>query len=216
MAGFVDDNSVQVTCHPAHRASIIRKATEDAQLWSDILWASGGVLEHAKCSYHYLRTDFDMNGAPILRSGTHGDPIIIRDASGNPTALTQLSVYTPYKTLGTFQCPGSAQRQQMDTLVQKAQLLVRTLATSACRGQAAWLYYSSVFCKSVGYPLAVSRMSTKQIGKIQGPMTPVILNRLGYERRLSHALAFGPRSFGGLGLTHLMTVQASSQIKLML
>ena len=216
MAGFVDDNSVQVTCHPAHRASIIRKATEDAQLWSDILWASGGVLEHAKCSYHYLRTDFDMNGAPILRSGTHGDPIIIRDASGNPTALTQLSVYTPYKTLGTFQCPGSAQRQQMDTLVQKAQLLVRTLATSACRGQAAWLYYSSVFCKSVGYPLAVSRMSTKQIGKIQGPMTPVILNRLGYERRLSHALAFGPRSFGGLGLTHLKTVQASSQIKLML
>ena len=44
-------------------------------------------------------------------------------------------------------------------------------------------------------------------------MTPVIHNRLGYERRLSHALAFGPRSFGGLGLTHLKTVQDSFQNK---
>ena len=132
MAGFVDDNSVQVTCHPIHCALIITRATEDAQLWSDVLLASGGVLEHTKCSYHNLRTDFDPNGAPILRPGKHGDPIIISDASGRQTALTQLSVYTPYKTLGTLQCPGSAQRQQMEVLIQKAQTLVRTLATCSC------------------------------------------------------------------------------------
>ena len=47
-------------------------------------------------------------------------------------------------------------------------------------------------------------------------MVPLILNRLGYERRLSHALAFGPRSFGGLGLIHLKTVQDASQINLVL
>ena len=215
MAGYVDDNSVQVTSHPAQRDSLIFRATADAQLWSDILWASGGVLEHDKCSYHYLRTDFDRNGAPILRAGKHGDPIIIKDSNGRETRLTQLSVYTPYKTLGTYQCPGSAQRQQTEELVKKAQSLIRTLATSSCQGQAAWLFYSAVFCKSVGYPLAVSRLSDQQIRKIQGPMTPVILNRLGYERRLSHALTFGPRRFGGLGLPHLQSIQDSSHINLM-
>ena len=78
------------------------------------------------------------------------------------------------------------------------------------------MHYSSIFCKSVGYPLTMSRMLEKQIGKIQGPMVPLILNRLGYERRLPHALAFGPRSCGGLGLIHLKTVQDASQINLIL
>ena len=137
MVGFVDDNSVQVTCHPSQRASIITNATEDAQLWSNILWASGGILEHSKCSYHYLRTDFDPNRAPVLRGGEHGDPIIIKAANGTTTILQQLLVYTPYKTLGTFQCPGPAHRRQTESLIQKAQILTRTLATSSCRGSAA-------------------------------------------------------------------------------
>ena len=78
------------------------------------------------------------------------------------------------------------------------------------------MFYSSVFCKSVGYPLAASRLSDCQLLKIQGPMIPVILNRLGYERRLSHALAFGPCKFGGLGLTHLHAVKYSSQLQLVM
>ena len=216
MAGYVDDNSVQVNCHPRNRASLIFHATEDAQLWSDILWSSGGVLEHDKCSYHYLRTDFDSNGAPVFRSGAHGPPIVIRDSSGAPTTLTQLSAYTPYKTLGTYQCPGSSQRKQTDVLISKARSLTRLLATSACHGHPAWMFYTSVFCKSVGYPLAVSRLSPRQLLQIQGPMIPVILNRLGYERRLSHALAFGPRAYGGLGITHLKTAKYTAQISLLI
>jgi hypothetical protein len=214
MAGYVDDNSVQVNCHPSQRHSLISKATHDAQLWSDILWSSGGILEHAKCSYHYLITDFDRQGAPILRPGCHSEPIKIRDAFGNSTTLKQLSVYTPYKTLGTLQCPGSKQAGQAEALVQRSQKLVRTLATSTCQGQSAWLFYSSVFCKSVGYPLAVSRLNTKQLLRIQGPMIPLLLNRLGYDRRLAHALVFGPRRFGGLGVPHILTSQMTSQLSL--
>ena len=216
MAGYIDDNCAQVNSHPSKRTSIIQRATHDAQLWNDILWASGGILEHEKCSYHFMVSDFDRNGAPVLRSGTHGDPIQIIDAFGKTTTLKQLSVYTPYKTLGTYQCPGPAQRKQESVLVTKSQSLVRALATSSCHGHPAWMFYSSVFCKSIGYPLAASRLSDKQLRRIQGPMIPVILNRLGYERRMAHALAFGPRSYGGLGITHLQTVKYSSQLNLVI
>ena len=82
MAGYIDDNCAQVYSHPSERESIIKRATHDAQLWNDILWASGGILEHDKCSYHFMVTDFDRNGDPVLRSGQHGDPIQIRDAFG--------------------------------------------------------------------------------------------------------------------------------------
>ena len=216
MAGYVDDNSVQVNCHPNLRSSLIFKATHDAQLWSDILWSSGGVLEHDKCSYHYLRTDFDSNGAPVFRAGTHGDPIQIKDAYANTTTLKQLSVYSPYKTLGTYQCPGRRQKKQTQELINRSKSLVRTLATSSCGGHAAWLFYSSVFCKSVGYPLAISRLSDRQILIVQGPMNPIILNHLGYNRRLAHDLAFCPRNLGGLGLNHLRTLAYSSQLSLLI
>ena len=47
-------------------------------------------------------------------------------------------------------------------------------------------------------------------------MTPVILSRMGYEQRLPHALVFGPRKYGGLGIPHITTMKYSSQIQLVL
>ena len=214
MAGFVDDNGVQTNCHPRDRHNLLSHATHDAQLWSDILWSSGGILEHDKCSYHYLCTDFDKQGAPVFRAGQHSDPILIRDHRNQATAITQLSAYQPYKTLGTYQCPGHAQTTQYDILMKKSHDLVRVLSTSACQGHSAWLFYSSVYIKSVGYPLAVSRLTEQQFKKILGPMVPVILNRLSYEKSLPHALAFGPRSHNGLGLPHLHSLQITAQVTL--
>jgi hypothetical protein len=163
-----------------------------------------------------MRTDFDRNGAPVLRAGKHGDPIIIHDHNHNPTTLKQLSVYTPYKTLGTFQCPGSHPQGQADALIKHSKALTRTLATSNCHGPPAWMFFTSVYQKSIGYPLAVSQLSPKHLHHIQGPMIPLILNRIGYERRLSRKLTFGPRQFGGLGLPHLLSYKISSQIKLVM
>ena len=33
---------------------LIRKMKEDAQLWHDLLWCSGGKLELPKCGYHVI------------------------------------------------------------------------------------------------------------------------------------------------------------------
>ena len=78
------------------------------------------------------------------------------------------------------------------------------------------MFYISIFCKSVCYPLAVSRLSRKQVDQIQGPITPAILNRLGYVRCLPHALVFGPTKYGGLGIPHLSTAKFASQIQLVI
>jgi hypothetical protein len=214
MAGFVDDNSCQANSHPLDRHNLITNATHNAQLWNDILYSSGGILEHAKCSYHYICTDFDSNGTPYMRPGCHGEPIMIRDHQQQLTTLKQLSVYTPYKTLGTIQCPGQAQRGQISTLIRRSKERVRTLSTSTFRGQSAWMFFSLVYCKSVGYPLAICRIQPKHLQQIQGPMIPVILNRLGYDRRLARSLTFGPRYFGGLGIPNLIAINIASQISL--
>ena len=60
----------------------------------------------------------------------------------------------------------------------------------------------------------MSRLNDKQLLQIQGPIIPVILNRMGYERSLAHCLVFGPCRLKGLGVIHIRTSMALSQLSL--
>ena len=216
MTGFVDDSGNNVNCQPEEIHTLSAKATHDAQLWNDILWSSGGALEHSKCCYHYLQTIFHETGAPFFRPGKFDTSISITDKQGVRTEIPQLSAYTPYKTLGTYQAATSGQITQFQVLEKKSKDLTRILTLSSCSAHAAWLFYSSVFTKGVGYPLSVSRLSPKQLKDLQGPMLSITLNRMHYPKRLCHALVHGPRSLGGLEFSSLVTMQGSSKLTLLI
>jgi hypothetical protein len=70
MIGFVDDSTSSVNdffsnTQPDPKV-LVGMMREDAQLWNDLLWSSGGALELPKCSYHCLHYNFDPNGSPVL------------------------------------------------------------------------------------------------------------------------------------------------------
>ena len=52
------------------------KLQEDAQLWSDLLFQSGGRLELPKCGFHTTYYDFTKEGDPIMRHTPEQDIII--------------------------------------------------------------------------------------------------------------------------------------------
>ncbi len=76
MIGFVADSTGQVnkftdTTQPT--PEFLRQIMQlDAQLWSDLLWLSGGLLKLGKCSFHQFHFDFDHDGQPMMRAGTYG------------------------------------------------------------------------------------------------------------------------------------------------
>jgi hypothetical protein len=70
MTSFVDGNNCNVNCRPAQEATLCACAEHNAQLWNDILCGSGGALEHFKCTYKYLRTEFTATGTPYFRAGS--------------------------------------------------------------------------------------------------------------------------------------------------
>jgi hypothetical protein len=216
MDGYVDDNGCNANCKPHEEHTLVARATHDAQLWSDILLSSGGALEHSKCSYHYLQTEFTDTGRPFFRGGKFGAPIVIQDASGTKTTLSQLSAYTSFKTIGTHQAPAHCQKTQFQILKKKAVTLMRVLALSSCSAHAAWLFYSSVFMKAVGYPLSVSRLSKTQLHALQGPMVSLTLNRMHFPKRTARVLVFGPRAYGGLEFGSLESAQGAGKIILLL
>lgn len=216
MTGFVDDNNCNINCRPEQEAELCQRAEHDAQLWNDILWASGGALEHSKCTYKYLKTDFTATGIPYFRAGAFGKQISIQDKEGQVTAIEHSSAYQAYKTLGTYQAATKRQKVQFQMLQKKASSLLRNLALSTCSAHATWLYYSSIFMKGVGYPLSVSRLTKHQLHQIQAPITALTLNRLGYPKSLSRTVVFGSRLYGGLEFGSLATTQGAGKVLLLM
>ena len=70
MAGFVDDSNGQTNQFEQDESDrtwqlILQAAQKNAQLWTNLLHASGGALELSKCSFHLLRWSFSISGAPV-------------------------------------------------------------------------------------------------------------------------------------------------------
>jgi hypothetical protein len=116
MSGFVDNNKCNMNCRPEEEDLLCVHAKHDAQLWNNILWGSGGALEHSKCSYNYPKTDFTSSGIPFLRRRSFGKQIRIHNNSGHSTVIKHTSVHQAYKTLRTYQAATKCQKIQFEML----------------------------------------------------------------------------------------------------
>jgi hypothetical protein len=158
MIGFVDNSTGQVndfTATEQPTPEFLREIMRfDAQLWSDLLWVSGGLLELNKCSFHQLHFDFDPDGTPRMRAGTYGNPLEIHDASllTNVT-IPAKSVFTPHKTLGHYKAPAGANRTQRNVLHRNSNTFAKLVSTSPLNRTDSWFFYNAIYLKSLGYVL---------------------------------------------------------------
>ena len=118
--GFVDDSTCTTGATPGTtNTDLLQKTQEDAQLWHDLLWVSGGKLELPKCGYHTINYEFHQSGVPyISHSSTDGGATIsLKTAQGLEIPIKAKNVYTTRKNLGHFKAPaGTSATQSMKTL----------------------------------------------------------------------------------------------------
>jgi hypothetical protein len=217
MTGFVDDNNCNnnedaVTHEDTNNALLSRMQT-DAQIWHDLLWTSGGALELTKCQYHLIDWNFTGGGSPIQDTGYSDIPIDLLSPHGQTLRIKQLNCGQSYKTLGTYVEPLQHQQAQYRYLLKLAHMHTRLLATSTCKHTHAWIYYFSVFLRSVGYGLPICHFTPSQLDNIQKPMTPVILSKLGICQNTSRKLCFLSSYYGGLDLRDLYVEQGIGQLQ---
>jgi hypothetical protein len=91
MIGFVDNSTGQTNkfldndqSDPALLCAIMQL---DAQLWNDLLWLLGGLLELSKCSFHHVHFDFAPDGTSCMRSGTFGNPLHVHNKLSNTMVI---------------------------------------------------------------------------------------------------------------------------------
>jgi hypothetical protein len=213
MTEFVDDNNLQTVEDALHHApntnGIVDQMNHDAQIWNNtLLWTSGGALALSKCQYHLMEWMFTITGKPIFRPGKHGKAVKLKALDGTNTLITYLS----YKTLGAHREPAQYQRKQFRELLNKSRKHSHLLVLSACKPHHTWVYYFSVFLRSIGSPPPVSHLSHADLESIQQPMIPIVLAKMRFYRNILQKLVFLCSYFGGLDFRHLYIEQGTGQI----
>ena len=103
MLGSVDDNNITNNGDEWETVQDIMKRTQhDAQLWNDLLRATGGALNLDKCFAQVLAFQFGLNGAPVIAPADPSLTITIQDQQYNKEVI--IGPISPYKTywfLGT-------------------------------------------------------------------------------------------------------------------
>jgi hypothetical protein len=188
MIGFVDDSMGQANAFvldnqpPAEH--LVALMQSDAQLWNDLLWASGGALELPKCTYHVIDYAFTSDGAPILRGGKVGGDIILH--TGDRTNQQQIpfkSAHCSHKTLGHYKEPSGNQTKQYQVLLEKSNNAGIFVQCSALNRRETWTYYFAIYLPSIGYPLPNCHFSRKQLHTIQSKGMSAIFAKCGFNRK---------------------------------
>ena len=126
MVGFVDDSTGSCNdFQPQGQCSLevlAARMQQDAQLWNDLLFCSGGRLELGKCSFHVLHFEFQPDGTPRPMSSTMGQKIELRDSiSGRMICIPAKNASEAHKTLGHYKAPADQpQCQQLAALQKRA------------------------------------------------------------------------------------------------
>ena len=210
MIGFVDDCTQRVNnfndAYQPSQTALIKTMETDAQLWNDLLWASGGALEQPKCSFHLIQSDWNNDGHPFLHGGTNGQHICLSH-QGIRTAIHQKSNYTAHKTLGCYINPAYTHTQTWKVMQQKNENFAKLLETNFFSRAEAWTLYSAFYLPSMTYPLPITPLSKNQCEQLDTRWLRTLLPRCGYNRNMPRAVRYAPVSRGGAGFKELYVEQ---------
>jgi hypothetical protein len=128
MIGFVDDSNGQTNRFMEDEThdtlpKMLHQLQTNAQVWSNLLGASGGALELSKCSCHLAASQFSIQGDPVLTSPKllAPKPLSVIDSFTRATHnLEFLSPYSAHKTLGHYKELAGTQHTQFQQLRKKS------------------------------------------------------------------------------------------------
>jgi hypothetical protein len=183
----------------------------DAQLWHDLLWCSGGMLELPKCSYQFVYFDYLPDGTPILRGDQVRPSLSIQSPTNNPVDIPAKTVYCTHKTLGHHKAPAGTGKTQLLKLQMKQSHLSQCLASSPANATQALSYYHTIYLPSI-YVLPQTFFDADTLDQAEKKSMPYMFAKCGYNRNTPRSLLYGPSDYCGGGFIRWRWLQGEGQI----
>ena len=117
MVGFVDDTTIYVNNFYKKHTSVGQLVTmlrSDTQLWSNLLWTTGGELESSKCTYSLSTWLFDFDRKPQLTHPSLGYLPIRNHSSNQIATIKYCNPDTATKYLGHYKALSGNQSKQLE------------------------------------------------------------------------------------------------------
>jgi hypothetical protein len=219
MVGFFDDATGSCNdFRPQTQLPIdelTQKMEHAAQIWQDLLHASGGALELTKSSFQTLHFTFLPNGQPQAVIDATDHAIQLRDSTtGRLIPITVLPTDHAHKTMGHYKAPAAPkQKRQLTEILTKAKRNGVLIGTSPISRYGATLAYFSIFLSAVKYPLPQFFFDKKTLDRTESKVMGSIIARCGYNRHTAYAILYAPTSLAGGGFVHWYTLQGEGQIQ---
>eukprot|EP00957_Ditylum_brightwellii_P192317 14640182-Ditylum_brightwellii.AAC.1 len=205
MVVLIDDTTGQTNIFESNDVApekIIEQMQHNTQLWSDLMWISGRLLELDKCSYHLVYYVFLDGGTPVMASKQQGQTLQVRQTGNIRQAdIEHKNPYTPHKTLGHFKAPGGNGATQLNVLKELAHAYAIQVTTSALTHTEAKIYFNSCYYKSIGYMLGQLFFTEKEVQSIEQEATQAFTSKMGFSRNMVCVICEGPYNLGGTAVT---------------
>jgi hypothetical protein len=214
--GFVDDvnnrTNIPWNNEVKDMQQLLRIASQESQLWYDIMEAANQSLELTKCCYHVMEYQFKPSGKPIMVTTTSPDnQLIVQDKNQNRVIIRHIPNDEATKYLGCWKAP-QGQKQQKEALKKKCDDFARIINCSTLTRKETKYFYEGIYKPSVGYSLPTTYFTEKELEKIQSKAHQAMITHSGYNRYTATAVIYGMERLGGASFNHLYDMQGYGQV----
>jgi hypothetical protein len=217
--GFVDDVNNRTNLPWTNvidentTTQLLWQASQDSQLWYDIMEAANQSLELTKCKYHVMRYEFKKSGKPIMITETNpSDQLIVQDKHETRVTIQHTPNNEAIKYLGCWKAP-QGQKQQKEATKRKCDEFARIINCSTLTRKETRYFYEGIYKPSVGYPLPITYFKAKELEKMQAKAHTAMITHCGFNRNTATAIIYGTERLGGANFTHLYDIQGHGQIE---
>jgi hypothetical protein len=141
---------------------------------------------------------------------------LIDSMTGETITITQKDCTEWHQTLGIHESPALLSKHEFNRLSDRVDSLVTVMLPAGISDREMWIFFTSIYTKSIGYSGAVTNLKESEWSTLQLPMKTLFLNRLHYACSLANAVTFATRADGGAGFLHGYASQCVSHIKALL
>jgi len=195
--------------------NILQQTKANMQLYSQLLFTTGGRLALHKCAIYLIVTEW-KNGVRSLKNTANTNPPV-KIQQGFDQQLQQVKLENPTSSrrmLGVYISPSGDNSEQYRILRHKALTWKARMNSQFLNSHEVWMAYKQGIMKSLEYPVGCSYLQEYQCDQIQSPALTTTLTKNGLVSTMARDIVFGPHRYGGLGLTSLYSTMGIQQIEM--
>ena len=204
--------------HILKKGSTVYEQTKlNMQLYSHLLFTTGGRLALHKCAITMLVTKWLQGRRRLEKTHLQYPPILIQPGINQPEQEVQIAdVQKARRMLGVYVSPAGGSKEQFDILRAKSSQWASRVKVQHLNGQETFMAFTQGIMKSLEFPTGASYLTEDQCTKIQSPALIAFLQRNGIASTMSRNLVFASHRYGCLGIKNLYTDMGIQKITMLL